>query len=120
FFEVEGAFETDRGGALRVRIAYASAEGKRAFVNGAPLERLADLIGRVPVVVLSPADHALTAGGPDERRRFLDATLSQATPVYLDDLLKYRRALRQRNALLQQVRRGSRLPAGTLEAWDAE
>ena len=120
FFEVEGTLETDRGGALRVRLAYVPTEGKRVFVNGAPLERLADLVGRVPVVVLSPADYALTAGGPDERRRFLDATLSQATPVYLDDLLKYRRALRQRNALLQQVRRGSGLPAGTMEAWDAE
>ncbi len=120
FFEVEGTLETDRGSALRVRLAYVPAEGKRVFVNGAPLERLADLIGRIPVVVLSPADYALTAGGPEERRRFLDATLSQSTPVYLDDLLKYRRALRQRNALLHQVRRGSGVPAGTMEAWDAE
>jgi len=119
FFEVEGTLEPDRGGSLRIRVAYVPGSGKRAFVNGAPLDRLADLVGRAPVVSLSPADHALTAGGPEERRRFLDATLAQAAPAYLQDLLGYRRALRQRNALLEGTRRHR--PAGDeLAAWDAE
>ncbi len=120
FFEVEGQFEGEHRSALKVRLALLPGEGKRAFINGSPLERLADLVGRVPVVVLSPADHLLTDGGPTERRRFLDQTLSQAYPVYLDDLLKYRRALKQRNALLLQVRRGARLAPGTMEAWNEE
>jgi DNA replication and repair protein RecF len=120
FFEVEGAFEAARRATVHVKLVFVSGEGKRVFVNGAPLERLADLVGELPVVVLSPADYVLTAGGPEERRRFLDATLSQAYPVYLDDLLNYRRALRQRNALLQQVRRGGHLAEGTLRAWDEE
>ncbi|MEM1054681.1 MAG: DNA replication and repair protein RecF [Bacteroidota bacterium] len=120
FFEVEGMFDGERRSALRVRLAYAPSEGKKAFVNGSPLERLADLVGRVPVVVMSPADHLLTEGGPSERRRFLDQTLSQAYPVYLDDLLKYRRALKQRNALLLQMRRGKAFAPGTTEAWNEE
>ena len=120
FFEIEGRFEGVHRSGLRVRLAYASAEGKRAFVNGSPLERLADLVGRVPVVVLSPADHLLTEGGPSERRRFLDQTLSQAFPVYLDDLMKYRRALKQRNALLLRMRRGASFASGTIEAWNEE
>lgn len=120
FLEVEGAFEGERRAALKAKLVYVPAEGKRLFLNGAPLERLSAIVGELPVVVLSPADFALTAGGPDERRRFLDATLSQAYPVYLDDLLKYRRALKQRNALLQQVRRRIRLAPGSLAAWDEE
>ena len=120
FFEIEGAFDGERRSTLKAKLVYVPAEGKRVFVNGAPLERLAEIVGELPLVVLSPADYTLTAGGPDERRRFLDATLSQAYPVYLDDLLKYRRALKQRNALLQQVRRGRRLAPGTLDAWDTE
>ena len=120
FFEIEGRFEGDQRADVTVRVAYARDEGKRAFINGAPVERLADLVGRVPVVVISPADHLLTDGGPSERRRFLDQTLSQAYPVYLDDLLKYRRALKQRNALLFQARRGRPLAPGTMEAWNEE
>lgn len=119
-FEVEGETESDRGVASRIRLAVVPGEGKRVFVNGAVLDRLADLVGRVPVVVLSPADHELTAGGPSVRRQMLDATLSQAYPVYLQDLMAYRRVLRQRNALLGDLRRGASLAPGTMEAWDAE
>ena len=119
-FEVEGTFEGERRSSFTVRVVVVPGEGKRAFVNGSPLDRLADLVGQVPTVVISPADAELTAGGPSERRRFLDTTLSQAYPVYLDDLIKYRRALRQRNALLQSVRRGKALAPGTMDAWDEE
>ena len=120
FFEVEGKFEGEHRASLVARLAYVPSEGKRMFRNGAPLERLAEIVGELPLVILAPADHVLTDGGPEHRRRFLDAALSQARPVYLDDLLKYRRALKQRNALLHQVRGGGRLAPGTLGAWDEE
>ena len=120
FFSVEGEISGESRGDARVRVAVVPGEGKRAFVNGAPLERLSELVGSLPLVFISPADYDLTAGGPTERRRLLDATLSQAYPVYLDDLLVYRRALKQRNALLTQLRRGASLPPGTLDAWDEE
>ena len=120
FFSVEGEVETERGGTTRIRVASMPGEGKRAFVNRAPAERLATLVGIAPFVFLSPADYELTAGGPVERRRLLDVTLSFAYPVYLDDLMAYRRALQQRNALLASVRRGGALPPGTLDAWDEE
>ena len=118
--EVEGETASDRGSVARVRVAIVPGEGKRAFVNGTPLGRLADLVGRVPVVIMSPADYELTAGGPAVRRQMLDSTLSQAYPVYLQDLMAYRRALKQRNALLGTLRRGTPLAAGTMDAWDAE
>ena len=118
-FAVEGSFEGENRPDVRLRLATIPGEGKRAFANGSPLDRLVSLVGRVPVVFISPADYDLTAGGPSERRRFLDATLSQASPVYLDDLLKYRRALKQKTALLQQCRRG-RTASGAMDAWDEE
>ncbi|MEM1125100.1 MAG: DNA replication/repair protein RecF [Bacteroidota bacterium] len=122
FMEIEGRFNGMRRAELKVRLAYARDEGKRVFVNGAPLERLSDLIGQVPVVVFAPEDHVLTAGGPEERRKFLNNILSQAYPVYLDDILKYRRALRQRNELLHQYRRRPLDAVGeaSMQAWDAE
>ncbi len=120
FFEVDGTFQGEQRASTTVRLAYVPSEGKRLFRNGAPLVRLAEIVGELPLVILSPTDHVLTDGGPEHRRRFLNTTLSQARPVYLDDLLKYRRALKQRNALLHQIRRGGRLAPGTLNAWDEE
>ena len=119
-FTVEGTFDGESRPDIALRLAFVPGEGKRAFVNDVPLDRLTELVGRVPLVVLSPADYELTAGGPSERRRFLDTVLSQAYPVYLDDLVKYRRALRQRNALLQQLRRSRRSDASAMDAWDEE
>lgn len=121
FFEVEGRFEGEHRPELTVRLVYVPEEGKRIFVNKSPLDRLSEIVGVLPVVVMAPSDGVLTGGGPEERRRFLDNTLSQARPVYLDDLMKYRRALKQRNALLLTLRRsrGGVDPA-SLEAWDEE
>ena len=117
FFELRGEFEPERRSQLEIRLVYEAGEGKRVFVNGAPLDRLADLVGRVPVVVFAPGDHALTDGPPEQRRRFLDNTLSQAKPSYLSDLLKYRRTLKQRNAILA---RGRFADPALLEPWNEE
>lgn len=121
FFEVQGEAAAASGRSIRVRVAYVPDEGKSIFVNGARLERLTDMVGKVPVVVCSPEDYALTSGGPELRRRFLNNILSQARPVYMTDLMKYRRALRQRNELLGQYRRTRfQMPEGVLSSWNAE
>ena len=121
YFQVEGTFDSARRSDLKVRIVYVPGEGKKVFVNGAPLERLADIVGEFPVVVFSPQDHAITAEGPSERRRFLNNILSQARPLYLDDLMKYRRTRRQRNELLQQYKKkGQAPPRSVIEPWTEE
>ncbi|NBB86331.1 MAG: DNA replication and repair protein RecF [Bacteroidetes bacterium] len=121
YFEVEGTFEGERRPELRVRLVYVPGEGKRIFVNGAPMERLADIVGMLPVVVVSPEDQALTAEGPSERRKFLNNIMSQARPVYLDDVLKYKRAVKQRNALLSEVKKKPRsVDPSVMASWDAE
>lgn len=121
YFQVEGIIDSTRRAELNVRLVYVPNEGKKVFVNGAPLDRLADIVGQLPVVVFSPEDHALTAEGPSERRRFLNNILSQAHPVYLDDLMKYRRARRQRNELLKQYqKRKAPPPDEVLAPWTEE
>ncbi|HHP7239351.1 DNA replication/repair protein RecF [Longibacter sp.] len=118
YFEVEGLFEGVRSTETRVRLVYVPSEGKKVFVNGAPLDRLTELVGMLPVVVFSPEDHALTAEGPSERRRFLNNILSQARPVYMDDLMKYRRARKQRNEVLRQYKkRPNPPPEALIEPW---
>lgn len=119
FFEVEGRFRTDQELERTVRLVYMPGEGKRIFLDGAPLERLSDIVGTVPVVVFAPSDQAITAGGPSERRDFVNNTLSQAHPVYLDDLMKYRRVWKQRNALLKDLaEKNGPVETSSLEVWD--
>ena len=121
-FEIEGLFEGSSGRQRRIRLTFSKTEGKRVLVDGAPLDRLSDVVGTVPVVTYSPEDHALTAGGPEERRRFLNNIMSQERPVYMDDLLKYRRTLRQRNEVLSRLPRGAFAQAHepVLQSWTAE
>lgn len=121
YFEVEGTIENVREEPITVQLAYVPGEGKSIFVNGVELDRLADIVGMLPVVVFSPEDYDLTAGGPSERRRFVNNILSQARPVYMDDLMKYRRARRQRNEVLRSYKKRPDPPPDELLApWTEE
>lgn len=118
-FEVEGTLVTDAGASNTVRVAYARAGEKLFTINGARPETLASVIGRFPLVVLSPENNAITFGGPSERRRFMDLLLSQIRRAYLEDLIEYRRALKQRNRLLLEAKTGGRLAPEMLAPWTA-
>ncbi|MCC5926503.1 MAG: DNA replication/repair protein RecF [Bacteroidetes bacterium] len=120
-FSVEGTFEgAIRSKAFTVRCSYSRGDGKKIFVNDSPLDRLSDLIGRVPVVVLSPDDKKLTSEGPAERRSFLDAFIAQLSSAYLRDLMDYRRVLKQRNALLGEYRMSRDTMKSMIEPWDMQ
>ena len=120
FFEVNGELGSTLRPSFTARIAYVPEEGKRIFVNQAPLEKLSHIVGVIPVVVFAPSDHALTAEGPEVRRRFLNNILSQARPSYLEDIMQYKRILKQRNVLLTSYRKTRVLARDVLESWDAE
>ena len=120
FFEVNGEFSSVQRPSFSTRIAYVPEEGKRIFVNQAALEKLSKIVGVIPVVVFAPSDHALTAEGPDVRRRFLNNILSQAKPSYLEDIMQYKRILKQRNVLLASYRKTKVLARDVLASWDAE
>jgi DNA replication and repair protein RecF len=119
-FEVGGVMR-DRGGREHhIVVEYRRTAGEKEFtVNGLRPERLATVIGRFPLVILSPDHGAITSGGPSERRKFLDITLAQVSPAYLEDLLEYRRVLRQRNLLLAEGRRWGSLSVAALDPWTA-
>jgi DNA replication and repair protein RecF len=76
--------------------------GKKEFsVNDRPYDKFSNHIGRYPCVVIAPDDAILITGGSEERRKFLDALLSQLDTEYLQHLINYTRLLQQRNALLK-------------------
>ena len=117
-FEVEGRMMAGAGVAHAVRVAYRLVPPSKSFsIDGRGPDRLSSVIGMFPVVILSPENNAITFGGPAERRKFMDLTLSQISRVYLDDLLEYRRALRQRNRILADARLYGSPVKGILEPW---
>ena len=87
-----------------------SSRRKRATLDGVEQGRLTAALGAVPSVCFSPADVVLVAGGPSERRRYLDVTLALSSPAYLYALQQYRAALARRNAALRTgLRDGARV-----------
>ncbi|MBX2990774.1 MAG: DNA replication/repair protein RecF [Bacteroidetes bacterium] len=118
-FEIDGKIQTDAHIEHRIHAAYNRSGDKSFTINGARPETFASVIGRFPIVVLSPENNAITFGGPMERRKFIDLLLSQISRSYLEDLLEYRRILKQRNRLLTEAKAEHRYPAGLLEPWTA-
>lgn len=103
FFEVEGTLESDNGKDFTVRVAFdAGRKEKRFTINNAGVERLSSVIGMFPVVILSPENNAITFGAPSDRRKFLDLVMSQSSPSTMEDLIEYRRVVRQRNKILAE------------------
>ncbi|MEX1011533.1 MAG: DNA replication and repair protein RecF [Balneolaceae bacterium] len=122
-FTVQGKFEGSIRSQLEIRCTWTTGAGKQIFVHESPLDRLSDLIGLVPVVVISPEDRKLTAEGPAERRAFLDSFISQFSPAYLRDLIRFKKIRKQRNSLLQQAGESSQeipseLLRERLEPWN--
>jgi DNA replication and repair protein RecF len=91
------------------------AGGLEISINGSRGAGIVDLAERLPLQVVDPDVHGLVAGGPEERRRYLDWIAFHVEHGFLPAWRRFRKALRQRNALL----RGPADPA-ELAGWDRE
>lgn len=95
--------------------------GKKEFmVNGEAYEKFSRHIGRLPCVIIAPDDIQIITGASEERRRFLDALLSQLDPVYLQKLIDYNKILQQRNGFLKSLDDRRRPDKGLLEVYDEQ
>lgn len=93
--------------------------GRRSSdINGVKKDTGTALVGKVRSVIFSPEHLLLVKEGPARRRSYLDTALCQLKPGYAPVLTAYRRALMQRNALLKDMTKSSKLP-DTLSVWDA-
>lgn len=92
---------------------------KKSFkLNKKEYIRLANHIGRFPLVMISPYDRDLINEGSDVRRRFIDSVISQFDPIYLDNLINYNKALAQRNSLLKSFADKNYFDRSLLDIWD--
>jgi DNA replication and repair protein RecF len=80
-------------------------KGKKAiFINGKRAEDRKELLSIAPCIVFCHEDMDFVSGAHERRRWFFDQTLSLYDPVYLEDLRRYRRVLKSRNAVLRDFR----------------
>jgi DNA replication and repair protein RecF len=81
--------------------------------------KVSEVMGQFNAVLFLPQMLGIIEGAPDERRRFMNLTLSQVVRPYAEALTSYTRAITQRNALLKQLaERGGDLDQ--MDYWDVE
>ncbi|PSO88855.1 MAG: DNA replication/repair protein RecF [Cyanobacteria bacterium QS_3_48_167] len=103
-------------------------QGRRTVaLNREPLRRQIDFLGILNAVEFSSLDLELVRGAPERRRNWLDSLLVQLEPVYAYILQEYNKVLRQRNALLKEIRDREKSESTTngqareqLAIWDAQ
>jgi DNA replication and repair protein RecF len=95
---------------------------KTVLIDGKRIEDRKDILSVIPCIVFCHEDMEFVAGSPERRRWFFDQCLSLYDPVYLDDLRRYRRVLKNRNSVLKEYGgfHGSGSPGSLLDALDEQ
>ena len=101
FFVVQGSYLTDEGEPEEVYCGLKRRQKKTFKRNKKAYQRFSEHVGFIPLVMVSPSDGELILGGSEERRRFMDVVISQYDREYLSALIRYNKAMAQRNTLLK-------------------
>ena len=104
----------------KIYVGLKKGQKKQVKRNKKLYERIADHIGLIPLVMISPSDSLLIIEGSEIRRKFLDLIISQFDRRYLDDLIQYNKALSQRNRLLKKFMEIRRFDEESLVIWDEQ
>lgn len=119
YFMVQGAFKNGKG-EDSIQVSVKRKQKKQVRRNKKEYERLADHIGRYPVVMITPYDSRLIHEGSEIRRKFMDSIISQYDRAYLDHLIAYNRVLKQRNSLLKRFAETRTWDNDTIGVWDVQ
>jgi DNA replication and repair protein RecF len=117
FFRIDGTVEQpDKPD----NIVYKLQSGKRkeVILNDTPYTKVARHIGKFPAIMITPDDNQLILGGSEERRKFIDGTISQVSADYLDWLITYNKILVQRNAALKTFAETGRTDLALIDTYD--
>ena len=101
---------------LRHRLGVRNSDaGLEVRVDGSGEGGIAALAEALPLQLIDPEVHNLVAGGPDERRRYVDWVAFHVEHDHLYTWRRFRRALKQRNAALK-----ARSARAAIRSWDQE
>ncbi len=103
-FFIEGAFTNDNK-YENVICSYQKSKNKKILSrNHKPYKKLAEHIGLIPTVLVSPIDRDIIIGKSSDRRKFIDGIIAQMNFEFLDSLIHYNKILKQRNTYLKSCK----------------
>lgn len=105
-------------GKVSVKINFNKADKKSIFINGIQVLKIGELLGNIHSVFFNPSELKLVQESPEDRRRFLNISLSQMSKNYFYALQRYNKILSQRNNLLKEPDRS--IVYETLPIWDEQ
>ncbi|MDP4008791.1 MAG: DNA replication and repair protein RecF [Candidatus Peregrinibacteria bacterium] len=120
YFRVIGIFNDDDGEEKKLEIAYQSGPRKQRSLKINNVKKSTkEFLSGVYIATFVPEDLYLLDLGPTKRREYINRVLSKLDFMYLDNLSRYERAMKERNAVLRRINEGL---AGRdeLEAWDRQ
>ncbi len=118
FFAIHGSYLNQNSNDDKVSCVQKRGQKKSFRLNKKEYDRLADHIGKFPLVMISPYDRDLINDGSDVRRKYVDGVISQFDHFYLTDLIDYNKSLLQRNALLKYFVEQRTFDQVSLQVWD--
>ena len=105
-------------GDVKVGINFYKNDNKEIYINGLQVLKIGELMGNMHSVFFNPQELKLVQESPEDRRRFLNISLSQKSKNYFYALQKYNKILSQRNNLLKEP--DAFLIRETLPIWDEQ
>lgn len=115
--EISGVAKSQYGN-VSVKIGFNKSDKKEVYVNGLKVLRIGELMGNMHSVFFNPGELKLVQESPEDRRRFLNISLSQMSKAYFYALQRYNKILAQRNNLLKEPNK--EMVADTLPIWDKQ
>ncbi|MBQ8426677.1 MAG: DNA replication/repair protein RecF [Clostridia bacterium] len=105
-------------GDVSVEISFDKSDKKVVQINGVKVSKIGELMGNINSVFFNPSELKLVQESPEDRRRFLNISLSQMNKSYFYALARYNKILSQRNNLLKEP--DEYLIRDTLPVWDEQ
>ena len=101
-FSIAGTYRMENSLASRFALRMTTKGEKRVRRDDKPYSKVSEHIGVLPIVMVSPSDISMVSESGEERRRFVNAVLSQMNREYMSALQQYNRLLMQRNRILKE------------------
>ena len=102
-FSLSGTYRMENGLSSRFSMKMSSKGDKKVKRDDKVYNKVSEHVGTLPIVMVSPADISMVSESGEERRRFVNAVLSQMDREYMTALQQYNRLLQQRNRMLKEM-----------------